>query len=198
MKLPFVTARVDNTFDFPVYSVQGGTKAEQRQYIAEYAISWLMLQKKRGVYGAIMIDIDDTILDGRQMVQNGFELMKTLFDVAVCFFPIHIVTARPDSEKDYVIRMLQERGFTIPFDRLHLLQEAWYGKGDEFVERYKLDMFIRIANMHNGCVARFGDRLWDVAHIDALHTYMKDVSNRSCYIFKDRRLRGTLSFKLPG
>jgi hypothetical protein len=198
MKLPFVTARVDNTFDFPVYSVQGGTKAEQRQYIAEYAISWLMLQKKRGVYGAIMIDIDDTILDGRQMVQNGFELMKTLFDVAGCFFPIHIVTARPDSEKDYVIRMLQERGFTIPFDRLHLLPEAWYGKGDEFVERYKWDMFTRIANMHNGCVARFGDRLWDVAHIDALHTYMKDVSNRSCYIFKDRRLRGTLSFKLPG
>ena len=47
-------------------------------------------------------------------------------------------------------------------------------------------------------LARCGDKLWDVAHIDSLSTYLKHVDDKDCYVFFDPRLGGCLSAKLPG
>ena len=56
----------------------------------------------------------------------------------------------------------------------------------------------RSSRAHSGVVARFGDKLWDVAHVDSLDTYLQHVGDRDCYLFVDPRLKGTLSAKLPG
>ena len=43
-----------------------------------------------------------------------------------------------------------------------------------------------------GVVARFGDKLWDVAHIDSLHTYLGHIRDRDCYVFLDPKLKRNL------
>ena len=47
-------------------------------------------------------------------------------------------------------------------------------------------------------VGRFGDKLWDVAELSSLDSYLSHVRDRDCYIFWDPKLGGTLSGKLPG
>ena len=56
----------------------------------------------------------------------------------------------------------------------------------------------KIAKEHKGVVARFGDKLWDVAHYDSLHNYLSHVCDSQCYVFFDPGLGGTFSGKLPG
>ncbi|MEC7000354.1 MAG: hypothetical protein VXX04_00805, partial [Actinomycetota bacterium] len=121
-------------------------------------------------------------------------------------------TARPDSEHANVMRMLRGRGFCIPPDRLHMLpHHQYYAKDDEpHVERFKWETFAKISKTHGGVVARFGDKMWDVAHVASLHPghdgyrsadnagYLSHVPDKACYIFVDPALKGTASFKLPG
>lgn len=188
----------DNDVPFRAYFIQSKSKVEQRQQIAEQALTWIRLQAHRGAKGAIMVDIDDTLIDGNEAVQNGFQFMKMLYGEASLLYPIHIVTARPDSDKDRVMIMLQKRGFFIPPDRLWMLPSQLYGQDYSHVERFKWDAFLQIGRLHGGVVARFGDKLWDVAHIDSLRSYLAHIKDRHCYVFMDPRLKGTLSGKLPG
>ena len=113
-------------------------------------------------------------------------------------FPLHVVTARPDDCKEDVMGMLQRRGFNIPIDRLHMLPSHLYDKGYDHVVKFKWDTFFKIARMHSGVVARFGDKLWDVAHMESLETYLGFVKDHHACIYRDPRLSGTISSKLPG
>lgn len=184
-------------FPFPCFYIKG-TKPEQRRTAARFANTWMKVQHRRGARGAVMLDIDDTLIDGRESVTNGFEEMLQFYRDVEVLFPIHIVTARPDDQKLQVLKMLQKRNFTVPSDRLHMLPAEHYGKDYSFVEHFKWNTFLAIAKHHNGVVARLGDKLWDVAHYSALHSDMKDVKDRQCCVFMDHRLGGTLSVKLPG
>jgi hypothetical protein len=188
----------DTRVPFHSYYLRGKNKTAMRGAVAKHALSWISLQKKRGATGCIMIDIDDTIVDGNECVKNGFELMHTLFCEGSVLFPVHIVTARPDSEHTNVMRMLQKRGFCIPTDRLHMLPSHLYGKDYRHVEEFKWNCFLKICKMHNGVIARFGDKLWDVAHIKSLKTYLGHIRDEDCYIFIDPALGGCFSGKLPG
>ena len=52
---------------------------------------------------------------------------------------------------------------------------------------------------HGKVVARMGDKLWDVAHMDAMRGgNMSHVADKDCYIFRDPRLNSCVSVKLPG
>lgn len=188
----------DEAVLFPAYFVIAKTKTEMRQMIARIGMSWLRLQKQRGAKGAVMVDIDDTIIDGHENVLNGFEYMRDLYKECNILFPIHIVTARPNEEHTNVLYMLSRKGFCIPPDRLHMLPTELYGKEDKYVIEFKWRTFLRICEMHGGCVARFGDRLWDVAHRNSLNSYLRHVKHKDSYIFYDPDLRGTMSCKLPG
>ena len=192
-----VRLSADGRVDFPAYFVHG-RKVDQRRFVAQAAITWLTVQKKRGACGAIMVDIDDTLIDGHQCVQNGFQFMQELYATAGLDYPIHVVTARPDSDHASAMRMLSQRGFSIPTDRLHMLPAHLWGKETSHVERFKWRTYLTIGRMHQGVVARFGDMLWDVAHVDTLHTTLKHVHDRDCYVFLDPALGDTLSCKLPG
>ena len=145
-----------------------------------------------------MFDIDDTLIDGNETVKHGFELMAKMYDKVFGLFPVHIVTARPDEEHANVINMLKEKGFSIPPDRLHMLPTKFYGGPLRHVEEFKWSVFCKISKLHDGVVARFGDKLWDVAHIKALDGYQSHIRDKECCIFFDPALYGTLSAKLPG
>lgn len=190
---------IDTAANFPCFIVKGRCKSEKRRFLALACLDWLKFCKQHlHCQGAIMVDIDDTLVDGNQNIKNGFEFMKLMMDDTSLNFPIHIVTARPLEQHKYVMRMLQDRKICIPPDRLHMLPSHLWGKGDAHVEKFKWETFVLISKLHKGVAARFGDRLWDVAHIDALKTYQKHISEKDCCLFIDPKLRGTMSAKLPG
>ena len=188
----------DTAVPFPAFFVRARTKTELRTFVAQHALLWLRMQHRRGARGAVMVDIDDTLIDGNEAVAHGFQFMHALYTEASLLFPVHVVTARPDDQHAHVMRLLQKRGFCIPPDRLHMLPAHLYDRSSRHVEEFKWRAFLKIAAEHNGVVARFGDRLWDVAHLRSLDTYLEHVSDKDCYIFFDPELRGTMSAKLPG
>lgn len=188
----------DANVGFPAFYVKYKTKTEQRMFIAFHAMQWLKFQFQRKITGCIMFDIDDTLIDGNENVVHGFQFMKDLYNEFQTMFPVHVVTARPDEDHHRVMKLLAARGFCVPPDRLHMLPTHLYGKGHEHVETFKWNTFVKIANLHHGVVARFGDKLWDVAHKKSLHTYLSHIKDSDCYVFLDPDQKGTSSFKLPG
>jgi hypothetical protein len=188
----------DPTVPFPAFFVRYRTKTEQRMFVAFHALNWIRFQHKRGSTGAIMIDIDDTLIDGNESVSNGFQYMKELYHNIGILFPLHIVTARPREDHHAVMKMLLDRGFCLPPDRLHMLPTELYGQDYSHVERFKWNTFVQIGKSHGGVVARFGDKMWDVAHFQSLHGTLAHVHDRDCYIFRDPSMKGTISYKLPG
>lgn len=193
-----VHVQLDTSVPFHAYFIRGRTKTEQRQHLADEAMSWLVVQKARGVKGALVFDIDDTIIDGNETVQHGFQSMRHLYQAMSLLYPIHIVTARPDDTRNETMKMLHTRGFCIPIDRLHMLPADQWGKESRYVEDFKWTCVIKISVAHRGIVARFGDKLWDVAHVEALHSYLRHVKDKDCYMCLDPAMNGALSAKLPG
>lgn len=145
-----------------------------------------------------MVDIDDTLIDGNERVAHGFEFMKRLYEGASLLYPVHVVTARPDSDHASCMRMLRERGFSIPPDRLHMLPAHLYDGPSRHVEEFKWKCYCRMKAQHGGVVARCGDRLWDVAALSSLTTYLSHVRDEDTYVFWDPVLCGCLSVKLCG
>ena len=193
-----MTVVEDPKAPFPGYFVRYKTKTEQRMFVAFHAYNWLRYQYKRGSAGAIMVDIDDTLIDGNESVHHGFQYMKELYNQAGIMFPLHIVTARPRDDHHIVMKMLSARGFCVPPDRLHMLPTDHYGKDTKYVEDFKWKTCMEISRLHHGVVARFGDKLWDCAHIKSLRDDLSHISDKDCYIFRDPRMKGCISYKLPG
>ena len=175
-----------------------GKKTEQRRIIADYATMWVKYQHALGVKGCVVFDIDDTLIDGNQCVRSGFEFMVDFYKAVFRFYPVHIVTARPDDDHKNVMNLLELKGVYIPPDRLHMLPAHLWGEDTTHVEKFKWKRHLKFCEDHGKVVARLGDKLWDVAHINSLDTYLKHVDDRSAYIFFDPLLNGTLSAKLPG
>ena len=193
-----ISLRQDPRASFYAHFVRASTKRDKREYVAKLATLWARTCHQNGRTGAIMFDIDDTLIDGNECIKNGFEAMKEFYEYASTLFPVYLVTARPDSEHDRVIRMLHRKGLPIPPDRLHMLPEHLYDGPSQHVEDFKWKKFCEMHVRHNGVLIRIGDRMWDVAHRDSLHTYLSHVDDRECYVFFDTALGGCASLKLPG
>lgn len=192
---------VNNTkLPFPAYEVRAKQKSAMRAFVAKHGCAWLRLQHARKATGAVMLDIDDTLITGNETVKHGFQFMKEMYDEASRLFPVHIVTARPDYDHARCLEMLHARGFHTPPDRVHMLPGVLYDKGTaRDIEEFKWNTFLCIARAHRGVVARFGDKMWDVAHLDTLrHGPLATASDGVCLIFRDPKMNGTLSYKLPG
>ena len=76
---------------------------------------------------------NDTVLDGNETVQHGFQFMQTL-QQDESPLPIHIVTARPDDNHDAVMQMLKGKGSAY-IDSCML--PAIFEKGGNVLEEFK-------------------------------------------------------------
>ena len=190
----------DDTVDFAAHFVRARTKTDQRRFIAHASWLWVRLQQRRGVCGgAIMLDIDDTLIDGHERVDHGFEAMCDFVNVVSLSFPLHLVTARPKDQHDKVMALMRSRGVCVPPDRLHMLPTDLYNGPIRHVEEFKWETSKSISREHGGVLVRIGDRLWDVAHLRTLDAgTFEHVQEKDSYIFRDPALRGTLSAKLTG
>ena len=182
---------------FDAYRVRG-TKTDQRAFIAGVAMDWVHYCKAKGHKGAIMLDIDDTLIDGNERVAHGFDAMREFFHRARRRYPVYLVTARPDSDHAHVLDMLQERGFGVDSDRLFMLPAKLYGLSYDHVVEFKWNKYKEIRRAHGGVIVRIGDKMWDVARAHSLRTSLKDVKDTDCLYFLDPAMPRTLSCKLPG
>ena len=190
----------DRTVDFPAFHVGAKTtpKSLRRRFVAEHVLDWVTFQRSRGVRGCVYADIDDTLIDGNERVTNGFEHMLHMLQRASMLCPVYICTARPDDDKENVMKLLHARGVYVTPDRLYMLPAHLYDRSSRHVEEFKAKTYDELVRKEGAVLARCGDKLWDVAHLDSLDTYLKHVDDKDCYVFFDPRLGGCLSAKLPG
>ena len=181
---------------FPAFTLRGRRKTDLRAAEAHAALVWLRVQHRLGVQGAVVFDIDDTILNHNECVVHGFEGMRALFQEAFRLFSVYVVTARPDDQHGYVMGMLQARGFPLPPDRLYLLPRDHYGGPSRLVEEFKWRSVQEIRAKAGRVVARFGDKLWDVAAMPKLHRELAHVQDGDTYRFMDESC--VYASKLPG
>ena len=194
-----------NTFPSAFIKGHKSSKTDQRRVVSDYATMWIEHMHSVGVPGCIVFDIDDTLIDGNQSVRWGFEFMVTLYNRFFHKYPVHVVTARPNDDHDRVTNLLKDKGMHLSPDRLHMMPYKEWGD-EKLVEKFKWDCHEKISAEHGGVIAKFGDKLWDVAHIKSLRGdprkgegYLSHVTNKDCFIFFDPKLgKFTLSVKLPG
>ena len=197
----------DLKVSFPAYFVTASTKEQKRNFAANNALAFCKYMHAKKSTGAIMIDIDDTIMNRNQNAEcDGFDVIHKFYNEASILYPVYVVTARPRSEHAYVIRMLRGKGFCLPPDRLYMLPTKLYDGPHRNVELFKWKKYLEIASRHDGVVLRMGDMLWDVACLESLHAYpdrprsgwLSHIKDKDCYIFQDPLMKGTYSVKLPG
>lgn len=199
-----MSAVADTKVGFSAHFVSGvraRSKSDCRKFVAQLLLRWCRLQHRRKRTGAVILDIDDTLINGTDKVINGFEHMWEAYQAVSLLFPIHIVTARPHDQHPVVMRLLKERGICIATDRLHMLPTELWENGDaSHVENFKWARTRAVHKLHRGVVARAGDKMWDVAPLEAIRgrAYLKHVDDAHAYVFLDPRHGGCASFKLPG
>lgn len=186
----------DDKVLFPAYVYRDRRKTDARRMVGYDAAVWLRVQHRLGVRGAVVFDIDDTILNYNESVTQGFEEMHALFCEAFRMFPVYVVTARPSDQHEYVMKMLHKKGFCLSPDRLYLLPAEHYGGPSELVEKFKWESVEEIRKCAGRIVARFGDKLWDVAPLAKLHRELAHVKDSDTYRFMDESC--VYASKLPG
>ena len=199
--MEFVQKKNVNFPCFLVHPGKGSGIHQLRRVVADHALLWIKYQYSSGrTQGCVIFDIDDTLVNHQEQIRQGFEFMTEMYADVHELYPVHLITARPDYTRAKTKEMLKKRNIHIPPDRLHMMDGDEYDNGDsEVVEKFKWDKMKKCMKEHeNTVIARFGDRLWDVAHLHSLNTYMKDIEETDCCIFFDPYLNGTLSAKLPG
>lgn len=186
----------DTKVPFPAYTYRERRKTDARRVVGYDALVWLRVQHRLGVQGAVVFDIDDTILNHNENVTQGFEEMHTLFREAFRLFVVYVVTARPRDQHGYVMKMLHSKGFCLSPDRLFLLPTEHYGGPSRLVEAFKWESVQAIQKSAGRIVARFGDKLWDVAPLAKLHNELAHVDDADTYRFMDETC--VYASKLPG
>ena len=190
----------DHRASFPAVFVESDNLTAQRKYVADEAKKWLKQQLQKGIRGAVVFDIDDTLINGNEAVAHGFEHMVDPFKWASVHFPVEFVTARPEDDKAHVMGLLHsdKRRLCIHWNHLHMMKTEEYHSGEsKFVKDFKWGKHKEFVKKYGVVLARLGDRLWDVAERRSPDTYLRHVGDEACYIFSDPVLKGTRSFKLP-
>lgn len=183
---------------------KSGSKTAKREFVATVGLLWLQYQKRRGRRGAVVFDIDDTLIDYRDKVESGFDAMVDLFQFAARHFCTYVVTARPfeagrqgEEDVQYVHDLLRERGIVLPRERLYLMPLHEYNKGGDATEAYKTRTTESIRRREGVILARFGDKMWDCVASSGLHGagQYTHVSDGDAYLGRDGH---TVFGKLPG
>ena len=184
----------DTRVPFPAYFVRYKSKTDQRMFVAYHAEQWVTYQHRRNSLGAVMVDIDDTLIDGNENVLHGFQYMKNIYE--------HIQTLFPAPRRDRASGRgprachASARGPRVLHPArpsAHAADGTLQGSDYSYVETFKWNTYLKIGREHNGVVARFGDKLWDVAAHESLTGYLAHVDDRDCYVFMDPAQKGTAS-----
>ena len=144
---------LDATGEWPLLRADAkGTKTQQRKHLMEYLDRYLNHCKRTRRKGAMIFDIDDTLIDARD---NLIPEVVHIFNKFNTVFPTYILTARPSRGRASTERML--RNFNLKYDKLIMLPPS----EEDDPGLYKWKRRCRIAKMHDRVLVACGDQAWD-------------------------------------
>lgn len=131
-----------------------GTEAQQRRELMAYLDRYLRHCLRTGVHGALVFDIDDTLIFARSS--------SLIPDVAAIYkkysrhFPTYVVTARSNKWEAETAEQLHRHGLD-GYRKLLLLPDADRADPGVFKWRSRCD----IRRKHGRVLAAVGDQAWD-------------------------------------
>lgn len=182
--------------------LRGTAKQPKRECLALIGKQWIqeILRTQQPLTPAIVLDIDDTLVDGDERVEDGFQQMA---DMVTCArlkgVSIHFVSARPESTAEDVLKLLHQARCAVDKRNLWLMNDKEYdSKNMKYVIRFKNKSYTDIRKQ-NRVIARFGDRLWDIARPVIVDRSLStsELNDRSCFVTIDPT-HLCLCAKMPG
>lgn len=179
--------------------LRGAAKQPKRECVALIGTGWVHeVLRFKPKHPAVVLDIDDTLVDRQEKLNDGFQFMAEFFkDARMHGVSMHFVSARPESTRGEVLRLLNAACCGVDSRNLWLMTDRAYDSGDmDKVVSFKDASYKAIRRDHT-VIARFGDRLWDIARPKVVGTKLSALDDRSCFVCVDST-HWCLSAKLPG
>ena len=178
------------------------SKTTSRFEIAQILRGWFTYHNQKRSKGAIIVDLDDTLINHQQRVAEGFEHIRNALIDASHNFPFYVVTARPVEDHAVVLRMVRNLGFHLADSRLYMMDTEEYRETDpdrshRFQENFKWSSADKIEQREGRILLRMGDRLWDAVPNPGMNEHkFKHIEDKQPFLFFDPVHR-TLCVKLP-
>lgn len=178
------------------------SKSAKRTLVAEVGMVWirsvLAAHRSTAKPPAVIFDIDDTLCD---TAERGFDHMIRLFQMARRnSLRLHVISARPEGTRRIVLELLNRLCVGVDSENLYLMTEEEYAKkgvaGLATTTKFKNNNYEKVAAKHT-VIARFGDRLWDVARPEVIRSELSECKEEDSFFCVDP-VHFYLSAKLPG
>tara|TARA_B110000046_G_scaffold179646_1_gene209155 strand:+ start:673 stop:1302 length:630 start_codon:yes stop_codon:yes gene_type:complete len=182
--------------DFCFARVHAENDTQKHEFTTQWLEQWLRFQTIHvGVRGAVVFDIDDTMIDHEEQpiaaVVRIYNLTKTLG------LRRAIVTARPESEENrqYTIQALEMCGIT-EWESLYMMPDT-RDVTTESVSVYKREARDDIETRHR-IVANIGDMWHDLVRLPLHHANrcLESMGDAECCVFFPPMSHGEVAVKL--
>lgn len=180
-----------------------GTVSEQRKKTMQWLDLWLTHEIKKGRRGALIFDIDETVIEN---TNNGEVLIKPVADLYKKYrdmgLPVYFITARPSvrGNKQETEKMLSRMGLG-GYRNIYLLSKEFYDQGHMGVHKFKHSKRIEVLNICKDVLVRVGDMAWDSLPPSTTFrndtSILKKIKNEDSYIIFHPK-QNEVSIKLPG
>lgn len=183
--------------DFNMCEVVGGTVRQRVDLAMTWLLMWLGFQASIGRMGAVVFDIDDTLVDDRE--QKLLSVCKLYARCQRMGFVCAIVTARPDGAQNRAEteRMLRAHGIH-GWMSLQMMPSS-YKIDREGISKYKRDARNAVRR-HHDIIANIGDQWTDLITyplVEELHALRRQPVEMCAILFPPRS-DGEVAIKLVG
>lgn len=171
-------------YDYPfVFApVKGGNLKEKTSKLCEWASFWLKFKSLCGKQGAVVFDIDDTLVDGKE--NNIIPVVKVYRLALALGFLCYIVTARPESPSNrrYTREMLSKNGIA-NYQELYMMPSK-LTPTFQSISLYKFKMRTDISKQHE-ILCNIGDMWTDHLKYPCKFNELqnRDVSEGAIFFF---------------
>lgn len=178
---------IPNNFDFIFAGVYGESTYDVIKEAAIWSEMWLRFQKKCGVEGSVVFDIDDTVIE--IVKKNGKDVEQIILPIVKIYelskelgFVINFITARPDtkSNRENTEKVLQHFNLG-EYEALYMLPSTLV-PNLKTVSEFKYSARLDVHKRHK-ILANFGDMWSDHVRFPCKYKEFKNRHDSECAIF---------------
>lgn len=189
---------VPHECDFCFASVKSGTEKSRTKLLMSWFTAWMEFQKKCDITGAVVFDIDDTLVDdNEQHIPPVVDAFNTCINLG---FKCAIVTARPEGVQNRreTISMLKKNGIH-KWESLYMMPASVKVFDAEHISKYKRSARDDIETRHR-ILANIGDMWHDLVRFPLVgaHKFLEDFDYTSSGVLFPPMSHGEVSLKLSG
>ena len=188
-----------NDKDLQVAYVKGGSRIQKQRFVMKWLNDWLRFQKNLGKDGAIVFDIDDTLVDGEDDDIKHSSVVKVYRSCQKLGFKCCIITARPevDGNRSETIRMLHSHGIN-DWESLYMMPPNTKHT-TEHISTYKFLARQDLRNRYH-IIANVGDMWHDLVRMpfSGAHKKLGNPTVQDCAVLFPKRSYADVAVKLSG